>query len=109
MSAVPMIGSTFATDTARARRSDPPESHEAADTSDVEASIGATLDTLRQYGPQSDSHLTALMQSLGFPYTDSRIRTARAALVKLGKVEFSGRTGLTVTGRRTRIWAVTGA
>jgi hypothetical protein len=106
MSTVPMIGTAFGVDTARVRRSDPETSHEAADTSDVEASIGAVLDTLAQYGPMSDSVLHFLMVSLGYRYTDTRVRTARAALVKLGKVEHTGVYGQTVSGRRTRIWAV---
>lgn len=103
---MPTIGSTFGKDTARARRRDPETSHEAADLNDVNASIGAALDTLTQYGPQADHELHALMESLGYLYTPERIRTARAALVQRGRVEWTGEHHKTAHGRKTRVWRV---
>lgn len=100
----PPIHATFGRDSARTRRSNPSTSHEAADLNDVNASIGAVLDTLRQYGPMHDEKLHALMQSLGYPYTPERVRTARKALLDLGKVESMGDKALTTRGRRTIVW-----
>lgn len=102
----PAIHTTFGKDTARVRRSDPETSHEAADLSDTSNSIGAVLDTLRQYGPLADHELSALMESLGYFYTPERVRTARCALEKVRKVEHTGDFRMTPRGRRTRVWAV---
>jgi hypothetical protein len=104
---VPMIGTTFGIDTPRARRTDPETSHEAADVNDVEASIGAVLDTLRQYGPTTDEKLVNLMHSLGYQYTEQRIRTARAALVNVELVEFTGDREINPRGRKARVWGAT--
>jgi hypothetical protein len=106
MTTVPAIHSTFGHDTARARRTDPVQSHEAADLNDVSASIGAVLDTLTQYGPKADHELHSLMLTLGYFYTAERVRTARAALVKKGRVQFTGDVTFTPHARRTRVWAV---
>lgn len=106
---VPMIGVTFGDDTPRVRLTDPETAHEAADTNDVSASIGAVLDTLKQYGPQSDGDLHALMLTLGHKYTEQRVRTARAALVQARMVEHTGQYGVTSTNRRTRIWGIPSA
>lgn len=103
----PAIHSTFGTDSARARRTDPESSHEAADHNDVAGSIGAVLDTLQRFGAQTDEQLVYLMGRLGYRYTGQRIRTARAALVKAGSAAHTGTHGQTITGRRARIWAVT--
>lgn len=102
----PAIHTTFAEDTPRVRRNDPDTSHEAADLSDTDNSIGAVLDTLRQYGPKADHELHSLMESLGYFYTPERIRTARAALTRLEKVHHNGEFRLTPRQRRTRVWAV---
>jgi hypothetical protein len=103
---LPAIHSTFGGDAARARRTDPETSHEAADLNDVNASIGAVLDTLTQYGPLADHELHTLMESLGYPYTPERVRTARAALVQRARVVHTGDYRMTPRNRRTRVWAV---
>jgi hypothetical protein len=103
----PAIHATIGEDTPRVRRSDPETSHEAADVTNVEASIGAVLDTLTQYGPHCDWRLHDLMLGLGYNYTPERVRTARAALRDRGLVRATGNSDVTPTGRRTTIWAVT--
>jgi hypothetical protein len=102
----PAIHAAIDLDEARVRMSDPETSHEAADLNDVAHSIGAVLDTLDQYGPKADHELHGLMSSLGYPYTPERVRTARKALEKRGRVEFAGYWRLTPRGRRTRVWQV---
>ena len=102
-----MVGTVFGKDEPRARRSDPATSHEAADVNDVEASLGAVLNTLTQYGPYADFELVWEMERLGYPYTEQRIRTARKALTDRGLVEFTGYHHLTTRGRRTQVWQVT--
>lgn len=104
---LPAIHTTFGGDSPRVRRTDPETSHEAADLNDVNASIGAVLDTLTQYGPLADHELHTLMESLGYRYTAERVRTARAALVQKVRVEFTGDHRMTPRNRRTRVWAVT--
>jgi len=99
----PAIHATFGEDTARARRSDPETSHEAADVNDVTSSIGAVLDILRTAGPMTDERLVALLSHT--PFTEQRLRTAREALVKKGLAKFTERWGQTSRGRRARIWA----
>ena len=101
---VPMIGATFGIDTPRTRRTDPTTSHEAADLTDVNASAGAVLDTLTQYGPKADFELHALMVSLGYPYTPERVRTARSALHHAGRVVPTAAYRLTPSNRRTQVW-----
>jgi hypothetical protein len=102
----PAIHAAIDLDEARVRRFDPETSHEAADLSDVNRSIGAVLDTLEQYGPKADHELHGLMEGLGYPYTPERVRTARKSLEKRGRVEFAGFWRLTPRGRRTRVWQV---
>lgn len=99
---VPMIGSTFGDDTARARRSDHTTSHEAADTNNVRASLGLVLALLREHGPMADHELVARIHT----FTGQRVRTARAALVGRGLVEATGFYRLTPTGRRAQVWAL---
>lgn len=106
---VPAIHATFGEDTARARRNGPETSFEAADSNRAATSVAAVLDTLTRFGPQTDERLVARMYDLGHPWTPQRIRTARAALVKAGKVHSTGRHGQTVSGHRARVWTVTGS
>ena len=103
MTVPPAIHSTFGTDTARARRTDPVTSHEAADHNDVENSLGLVLSALRAFGPSADHELVALLGQSGF--TPQRLRTARAALVERGLVGESGTYRLTAYNRRAIVWS----
>lgn len=98
----PPIGSTFGTDSPRARRTDPTTSHEAADHNDVETSIGLVLSALRSFGPSADHELVQLLGQSGF--TPQRLRTARAALVERRLVEEAGYYRLTDNNRRAMVW-----
>lgn len=97
-----------------ARRSDPPTSHEAAGSlpSDkLRASQQAVLTILRTHGPACDTDLVRLYQRLSaggrYPQqSESGIRTRRKELVAKGLVVDTGRRTLTVSGRRTVVWAV---
>lgn len=107
----PQIGSTFGDDEARARRSDHVTSHEAADSNNVDASIGAVLATLRAEGPMTDEQLVLAMEVAAAwdrvpAFTQQRIRTARASLVKRGLVRMAGYYRLTATRRRAQVWEV---
>jgi len=110
MSIAPMVDSVvggFAPDT---RRTDPETSHEARDTSNAAASLGAVLSVLREAGPMTDEELVGQMEVAAawdrVPlFTAQRIRTARSALVERGLVEHTGAHRPTVTGRRARVWA----
>lgn len=100
--AVPMILPNR--DIPRTRRSDPPTSHEAADTNNIHASIGLVLAALTDLGPLADHELVA---RLATSFTEQRLRSARAALVEMGLVEFSGFYRLTANNRRARVWQST--
>src|SRR5690606_39790282 len=99
--------STFGDDTARARRSDPITSHEASDTNDVSRSIGWVLSTLLKVGPLADHQIEEIAHRRGVKFTGQRLRTARAALVRQGKVTESGEYRHTPNGRRAVVWALT--
>ena len=106
--APPMIGTLFGDDSPRARRSDPHTSHEAADTNDVSKSIGLVLDILREKGPLADHEIEFhAVFDRHEQFTGQRLRSARAALVELGKVEQSGLYRLTRSNRRAIVWQVT--
>lgn len=88
---------------AHARRSDPPTSHEAAASLTPEAlqdSQKAVLEMLERYGPRTDTDLVALVRD----YSSSRVRTARAELVTLGRVADSGQRIVLMSGRKSIVW-----
>lgn len=101
----PAIHSTFGVDTARARRSDPSTSHEAADTNDIGTSIGAVLDCLYEEGPMIDELLVLRLHQLSYKFTEQRVRSARAALVKMDQVHFTGEKRINSRGNRMMVWA----
>lgn len=101
----PAIHANFGEDIARARRTDPTTSHEAADVSDVTTSIGAVLDLLREEGPMIDERIEARLTELGYTFTGERYRTARKALEKKNLVHHNGHFDLTSRGRRSQVWA----
>jgi hypothetical protein len=93
------------TTTARARRTDPETSHEAAESvSDITAQQGHIL-TLLEQSPMSDDMLVARYQRGPVP-TPQSIRSRRAELVAQGLVEHSGEYVTMVSGRRARVWRV---
>lgn len=77
---------------AHARRTDPVTSHAAANSiSSLEdlTSKQTVLRALQQFGPMTDKAMITTIRAFQSPrrFSDSRLRTARADLVKLGMVE----------------------
>ena len=88
-------------DTARARRTDPLESHAAADAANLTDSQQAVLKALRVH-----KHLAAFELEQVLPvWSPSRIRTALTELQADGLVRTQG-TRRTPFGRDARVWAV---
>lgn len=101
----------FPDDTARARRSDPETSHEAADSNNVAESQHEVRTILEKYGPLADYDIDSFhrlrARELDIPpYSDSRLRTARSELVQQGHVEWTGEHDQTLKKRRTRTWRI---
>lgn len=96
-------------DVARARRSDPQTSHDAAaSVTGLRARQQAVLEVLRRWdGGMTDIQLiNAYRSSPTAPaQSESGIRTRRRELVDLGYVRSTGRTKLLPSGRRGTIWA----
>lgn len=96
---------------ARARRSDPRTSHEAAaSVRGITAAHRRVLTLLEMFGPLTDEEIAfryeAEAKAQGWPpISPSGLRTRRAELVDLGKVLDTRRTKATVSGRRTTIWS----
>jgi hypothetical protein len=103
---VPPIGSVFADDTARARRSDPLTSHEAADRSraSVQDSKAIVLQLLTDRGPMAQFQIVA---ALAHRFSESRLRTAVSELKADGLVEWSGKGILTPLGNPAQVWQIT--
>lgn len=96
---------------ARARKTDPETSHEAARAQDelrLRLSQGLILTLLQKHGPMSDeevwSHLA--MQPGGPPMSRSGARTRRKELVSMGYVEDSGLRATLPSGRQSIVWRV---
>lgn len=97
------------------RTNDPETSIEAAEGVDTNASE-REVRRLLEFGPSSDHELVSLHDRRYYKveaiagrhafrhYTAQRIRSARAALVARGEVEFAGYYHQTPTGGRTRVW-----
>lgn len=91
---------------ARARRTDPETSHEAAATVDaLRERQAAVLGVLRR-GPATDEQLAQAYAAVpGAPkQSPSGLRTRRSELVEMGLARHSGAFGQTASGRRTRVW-----
>lgn len=101
----PTVGELFG-DSPRVRRTDPSTSHEAADTNDVQKSIGLVYDIL-QLEPLADHEIAAVALGRGSQFTGQRLRTARAALVERGLVEATGVYRMTMYRRRAQVWQLT--
>lgn len=100
---------------ADARVTDPVTSHEARDSISVDAlaeSQAEVLAILHMHGPQADHDLLTLHELrhgrglARFLFSGSRLRTARAELVKFGNVVEADGFALTPSGRRAHVWGV---
>ena len=94
---------------ARARRSDPETSHEAANSlpSDrLRASQDAVLAFLRRQGPMIDTVLVDTYNG-EVHQSPSGLRTRRSELVTRGLVQDTGVRVRLATGRNAIVWAVT--
>lgn len=106
----PMVGNAAALgdrDTARARRGDPVTSHEAADSNDVNNSLGLVLAILREARlPITDEEIEfRAVFGHGSTFTGQRLRTARRHLQRLKLVEVVDEHGGTTSrGRRCATW-----
>ncbi len=91
-----------------ARLSDPPTSKQQPIRKAL-ASQAAVLSAFRRHGPMHDKRLVEEVRRTMFagakPWSPSRIRSARAELVKLGKVRNSGRTEI-VDGSKCIVWGL---
>lgn len=98
---------------ARSRSTDPVTSVDAGRSVNVAHSQQYVRDTLDVFGPFADHELVEFYEadSSGQKYygkfSPQRLRSARAELVEQGRVEFSGIYGLTLSGRKARVWQVT--
>lgn len=101
MSATPIF------DSMRARANDPATSHEAAARASVRASQQYVLRLLRDYGACADFHISNIARKHRVSWSETRLRTARAELVRKGYVVDTGNTLPTPTGRRSTIWSIT--
>lgn len=95
-------------DSPRARRTDPIESHEAADSNTNRREVmEAVLMILRDVGPMTDEELTVFYQShahiLPTAHADSP-RKRRSDLVKAGLVRATAERRPISTGRSARVW-----
>jgi len=100
-----MNSQTSLFDEARARRTDPDTSHEAAASVwNIRTSQVAVLGMLRKYGPATDEQLISDMKRCPLYMSPSGIRTRRAELVAKGLVEYAGYKQVISTGRQARVW-----
>jgi hypothetical protein len=99
----PTINSTFGHDTARTRRTDPRESHLAADSNNVRDSRAVVLAAFHERLNFADHELVEHLVSSG--YTPQRIRTARHELAEDDLLEVAGTTQ-TPSGRQCRVWTL---
>lgn len=95
------------------RSTDPIESHEAADRTDVAGSQQEVLRILQGAGrPLGDGEIyrTHILNPgpLDVVWSEARLRTARHELVEAGMVVDAG-VGVTRAGRRCRVWAAVSA
>lgn len=102
----------FPDDTARARRSDPLTSHEAADSNNTAASRREVVEVLTWAACDlSDEAIVSAHERrflggrVGVRFTPSRLRTARHELAEAGVVVEVGE-ARTRTGRRCKTWAL---
>lgn len=90
---------------AKARKTDPFTSHEAADrVKDITLVQHYVLKALRR--PRNDSEMIEAYKAIkGAPnHSESGLRSRRAELVKEGKVENTGKVVVMPSGRRSIVW-----
>lgn len=94
---------------AHARRTDPPQSHEAAKRAGTKtAQVRAAIEIVfRESGPMTDEELIRKYRerNLSPSASDSGIRTRRKELANLGKLRISG-DGQTQAGNPCRVWEI---
>lgn len=103
---VPII---FPNDTARARLTDPPTSHAAADSNlNREEVAEHVLHLLKRFGPMTDEELTLryLTDTTSPPAHFDSPRKRRSDLTKTGQVIATTTPGQSRTGRRTTTWSL---
>ena len=97
---------------ARSRSTDPTTSVGAGRSANLARSQDCVTDILETFGPMADHELVNLQQQGLWGQTPwgkfsaQRLRSARAELVELGRVEFSGLYDVTDSGRKARVWQV---
>jgi hypothetical protein len=92
---------------ARARRSDPPTSHAAAESvGDLRESQRAVLATFLEHGPMHDELLIARYGQQP-PQSESGLRTRRCELFNLDLLRATGGIAKTSYGRDTAVWELT--
>jgi predicted ArsR family transcriptional regulator len=99
----------FPDDTARARKTDPVSSHEAADSTagHIWESQQATIDILRMHGkPMTALQVEQITVARELPHSPSRMRSTLSELEALGRVERAGFTK-PPHGRKRQLWALT--
>lgn len=101
---VPTIGNWVGEDSARTRRSDPLESHLAADSNNVRDSRAVVLAAFHESRFFADHVLVEFLAASG--YTPQRIRTARHELAEAGELELAPFSTTTPTGRAARVWTL---
>ena len=98
-----MNSQTSLFDEARARRTDPETSHEAAaSVRNIRGSQVRVINLLKAYGPMTDEKLVTFAYHAGM--SPSGIRTRRSELVAKGLVEYAGYKQVMSTGRMARVW-----
>lgn len=94
---------------AHARRTDPPQSHEAAKRAGTKtAQVRAAIEIVfRESGPMTDEELIRKYRerNLSPSASDSGIRTRRKELANLGKLRISG-DSQTQAGNPCRVWEI---
>lgn len=96
---------------ARARRTDPGTSHEAAaSVRRITETHSRLLALLAEQGPMTDEEISAAWAGSGLPpASPSGLRSRRAELVDRGLIVDSGSTRTTASGRRTIVWIAAAA
>lgn len=99
------------TNKARARRTDPETSHEAARTvTDIRCSQSEVLRVFDAYGEMTDEQLLDSYSSTSsHEQSPSGLRTRRSELVKMGYLKDSGERATMSTGRQAIVWRTTSA
>lgn len=99
----------FPDDTARARLTDPPTSHAAADSNTNREEVSAhVLHLLHRFGPMTDEELVVryFADTTSPPAHFDSPRKRRSDLTKDGQIIATTTPGKSRTGRRTTVWTL---